>query len=158
MKREYPEHPLVAASALVIRDNFVLLVRRAYEPASGKWSLPGGLIELGELASEAARREVLEECGIEIEITDFLEPIDSIIYDCKNWIKFHYIILVFRGKYKAGILCNSSENLDTRWVLKDKLTELELTKSATRILGKYGLLWAGGIKNDYPGSKSNHQT
>jgi len=140
MKREYPEHPLVAASSLVVQDNCILLVRRAYEPAFGKWSLPGGLVELGELTSEAARREVIEECGIEIEITEFLEPIDSIIYDCKNRIKFHYIILVFRGKYKAGILCNSSENLDARWVLKDELTELELTKSATGILSKYGLL------------------
>ena len=68
MSREYPSHPRVGVAAVVLRDNQVLLVQRGRDPGKGSWGLPGGMLELGETLAEGARREVMEECGVEIEI------------------------------------------------------------------------------------------
>ena len=66
MSREYPDYPRVGVGAVVLRGDRVLLVRRGGQPSSGKWSLPGGIVELGETTIDAVRREVAEECGCEI--------------------------------------------------------------------------------------------
>ena len=68
MSREYPEHPIVGVAAVVLRAGQVLLVQRGREPAKGLWGLPGGMLELGETVAEGVRREVWEECGVEIEV------------------------------------------------------------------------------------------
>ena len=66
MHREYPEVPIVAVGVVVKRGREVLLVRRLNEPSRGRWSLPGGVVELGETVREAAWREVREECGLPV--------------------------------------------------------------------------------------------
>ncbi|MBC7186765.1 MAG: NUDIX domain-containing protein, partial [Calditrichaeota bacterium] len=69
----YPPTPLVGVAILVARDGAVLLVKRAFPPNAGRWSLPGGHVELGEPLKEAARREVAEECGIDVEVGELLD-------------------------------------------------------------------------------------
>ncbi|MDD5191437.1 MAG: NUDIX domain-containing protein, partial [Dehalococcoidales bacterium] len=79
--RWYPDHPFVGVGALVVKDGRCLLIQRGKEPSKGKWSIPGGKVELGETIESAVRREVLEECGIDIIVLKILEATDSIIRD-----------------------------------------------------------------------------
>ncbi len=138
IEREYPKHPIVAASVLVVREREVLLVKRAFEPSYGKWSLPGGLIELGETARNAAAREVFEECGVDVAVGDLIEYVDGIVYNGER-VRFHYVILVFAGRYLSGVLRNSPENLDVRWVPLADLTDYDITRTAALVLKKHVL-------------------
>ncbi|RJQ32294.1 MAG: NUDIX domain-containing protein [Peptococcaceae bacterium] len=138
IEREYPKQPIVAASVLVVREREVLLVRRAFEPSYGKWSVPGGLIELGETARDAATREVFEECGVDVAVGDLIEHIDGIVYNGDR-VRFHYVILVFTGRYLSGVLRNSPENLDVRWVPLAELADYDITRTAALVLKKHVL-------------------
>ena len=80
MNREYPEAPIVAVGVVVKRGRQVLLVQRLNEPSRGRWSLPGGAVELGETVPEAARREVQEECGLQVEPGEVLAVVPVTIY------------------------------------------------------------------------------
>ena len=91
--RWYPQIPMVAVHALVLKERQMLLVKRSKEPSKGKWSLPGGRIELGETIYEAAKREVLEECSVEIEIERLLDVGDSIIRDEEGRVQYHFALI-----------------------------------------------------------------
>jgi ADP-ribose pyrophosphatase YjhB (NUDIX family) len=78
-RRLYPDKPLVGVGVLIQDDDKYLLIRRAAEPDAGLWSIPGGMVELGERAKEAAKREALEETGLEVEIVDVLGVVDKIV-------------------------------------------------------------------------------
>lgn len=136
VEREYPKRPIAAASALVVWQNEILLVKRAFSPGYGKWSLPGGLIELGETARDTAAREVYEECGVKIEVGNVIETVDGIVYK-SNKVRFHYVILVFNGRYVSGVLRNSPENLDARWVPLAGVADYDITGTAASVLEKY---------------------
>jgi len=76
MDREYTSQPLVGVGGIVLKGDKVLLVKRGKQPGYGKWSIPGGMVELGETLQEAIQREIREECSIEVELGDgvaFLE-------------------------------------------------------------------------------------
>ena len=85
----------------MFKDEQILLVKRAKEPSKGKWSLPGGGIELGETVYEAARREVLEECSVEIEVERLFDIADSIIPDAEGRISYHFVLIYLLAKYLA---------------------------------------------------------
>ena len=67
MKREYPDQPLVGVGAIIIEAGRVVLVKRGHPPLAGEWSIPGGVLEVGETLREAAVREALEETGLKVE-------------------------------------------------------------------------------------------
>ena len=102
MSREYPAHPLVGVGAVILRPGAVLLVRRAQPPAAGQWSIPGGAQELGETAEAGARRELLEETGVQAGPLTLVANVDSITPDAEGRIRFHYTILDFAGLWRAG--------------------------------------------------------
>ena len=79
--REYPARPIVGIGIVVIKDDTVLLVRRGKPPNVGAWTLPGGAQEVGETAEEAARRELLEETGLEVDSLHFAATVDNIRRD-----------------------------------------------------------------------------
>ena len=93
MKRDYPERPIIGVGAVIIRGDRVLLVRRATEPLKGEWSVPGGMLELGEKLHDGIRREVLEETGLEVEPGDVLDVFDSILRDEQGRTQYHYCLL-----------------------------------------------------------------
>jgi len=66
LKKEYPKHPIVGVGAIIIQNGKILIVRRGSEPGKGKWSVPGGLVELGETVKQTVVREVKEECGLDV--------------------------------------------------------------------------------------------
>ena len=81
MKRDYPEQPIIGVGAVIVDDHRVLLVRRASEPLKGEWSVPGGMLELGEKLRDGVCRETLEETALQVEAGEVLDVFDSIFTD-----------------------------------------------------------------------------
>jgi ADP-ribose pyrophosphatase len=134
MKREYPETPIPAVGAVIIHQGKVLLVKRAKDPARGYWSIPGGAIELGERAREAVKREVKEECGLDIEVGPVLEVVDSIHRDAEGKLRFHYVIVDFLAYPKGLGVCPSSDVEEARWFTPEELEEIPLPSGTKELL------------------------
>ncbi len=133
-EREYPEHPLVGVGAVVVQDGKILLVQRGKEPRKGVWSIPGGLVELGEDVKDALRREVLEETGLRVEPVELFEIVDAIENDEKGRIRFHYVIVDFLADCAADEPVPGSDVLDSQWFSLDDLPEM--TSSAKTVIDK----------------------
>lgn len=136
MSREYPERPIVSVGVIVLRGKELLLVRRGQEPSRGLWSIPGGVVELGETLHEAARREVREECGLEVEPEEVIEVVERIVRDEKGGIRFHYVLIDLAARYLAGEAQPASDTSECRWVQAEELESLELTQGLTPIIRK----------------------
>jgi ADP-ribose pyrophosphatase YjhB (NUDIX family) len=115
MQREYPETPLVGVGAVVVDQGRVLLVRRGREPLKGDWSLPGGLLELGESLEAGVIREIREETGLTVEPLKLVELLDRIHRDGER-IRFHYIIADYLCRVVRGELNAASDADAVRWV------------------------------------------
>jgi mutator protein MutT len=127
MKREYPERPWVGVGIIVFdRDGKILLGRRAKEPRRGQWSIPGGTIELGEGARDAAMREIREEFGIEIENVKFFDVFDRVFRDANQRIQYHYVLIEFTARYKSGEVKPADDIDKAEWVAFSDLAKYAL--------------------------------
>ncbi len=115
MTREFPEMPLVGAGAVVVKDGRVLLVQRGHEPLKGQWSLPGGLLEIGESLHAGVVREVREETGLSVEPVELIELLDRIHREGER-VKFHYVIADYLCRVTGGALAAASDAAGVRWV------------------------------------------
>ena len=134
MPREYSEFPIPSVGVVVVKDHKALLIQRGHEPARGRWSIPGGVIEVGELVHEAARRELREECGIEIEVGAMLQIYESITRDGDNRVRFHYLILDLLGYQRDGELTAGGDVLDARYFGADELDTLDVLPDAAKLV------------------------
>ena len=132
--RWYPQFPGVAVHPLVFKDEHLLLVKRSKEPSKGKWSLPGGRIELGETVYEAAKREVFEECSIEIEIDRLYDIGESIITDTEGRTSYHFVLIYLLAKYKAGDINAQSDAEDVGWFTLPEITGLDMHSQLRSVL------------------------
>ncbi len=132
MKREFPDHPLVGVGGVVIHRNRVLLIRRGSEPLKGEWSIPGGLLELGEELADGVRRELKEETGLEVEPLAVLEVFDRIFRHGRR-VRYHFVIVDFVCRLKGGRLRPASDVLEARWVCREDLPQYQLTEKATSV-------------------------
>lgn len=132
MKREFPDHPMVGVGGVVVHRGRVLLIRRGGEPLKGEWSLPGGLVELGEDLAEAARRELKEETGLDVEPLEILTVFDRIFREGRR-IRYHFVIVDFACRLKGGRLAPASDVMDARWVRREDLPQYHLTEKATSV-------------------------
>jgi len=98
VKREYPDRPILAVGALVVREGKVLLAKRRLEQNRGLWSLPGGIVHSGEALKAALARELREECGIEVAVEEIGEVVERIIPDAEGRTRCHYVILDYRAR------------------------------------------------------------
>jgi len=114
-QREYPAAPLVGVGAVIVHEGRVLLVQRGTEPALGRWSIPGGLIEVGEALVEAVVREVREETGLEVEPLELIELLDRIHRDGDR-VRYHYVIADYLCRVVGGTLNAASDAAAVRWV------------------------------------------
>ena len=137
--RLYPEKPIVGVGALIREGERYLLIRRASEPDAGLWSIPGGLVEVGERAAEAAAREALEETGLEVEIVDILGIVDKIVRDDEGRVKYHFVIVDYVATPIGGSLKPSSDALDARWVKAGELPGYELSPTLVELLKRVNL-------------------
>ncbi len=132
--REYPARPILAVGAIVVRDGCVLVARRGKPPGLGKWSVPGGAVNVGESLEAAARREVREECGVEVELTDTLEVIQRITRDDTQRVRFHYVIVDYVARWLSGEPRPSEEASEVRWVRPEDLDALDMTPGTADVI------------------------
>ena len=115
MQREFPETPLIGVGAVVVDKGRVLMVRRGTEPLKGHWSLPGGLVELGEPLLAAVVREVREETGLTVEPVELIELLDR-IHRQDERVRYHYVIADYLCRVAGGSLRAASDAEAVRWV------------------------------------------
>jgi len=134
MRREYPKTPIVGVGAVIVKGDQVLLIRRANEPSRGRWSIPGGTVELGETLAQAATREVSEECQLKVEIGDVLATFDLIQRDEQGRIRYHYVLLDLAARYVSGEPVAGTDALDVRWVKEAEFNELDIVPRLLPVL------------------------
>jgi 8-oxo-dGTP diphosphatase len=133
-KRKYPIAPLVGVGAVAIKNGNILLVKRAFEPGAGKWSIPGGLVELGEKLSEACAREMKEETGIDIEVLELINAFDMVDRDESGKVMYHYVLIDFLAKPIGGDERGSAEVTEMRWVAREEARKMDLTRTARKVI------------------------
>jgi 8-oxo-dGTP diphosphatase len=138
-RRLYPEKPVVGVGALISDGVRYLLIKRAAEPDAGFWSVPGGLVEVGERAEDAAVREAKEETGLDVEVVELLGVVDKIVRDEESRIKFHFVIIEYLVRPKGGTLQAASDALEARWVKAEEFPSYEITPSLISLLRRLGL-------------------
>ena len=107
--REYPGQPLFGVGGVVVVDGHVVLIKRKRPPLAGSWSLPGGVVELGESLRDGLRRELREEIGIEVQVGPLLELFDRITRDGDGMVRYHYILADYLCRPVAGALHHGSD-------------------------------------------------
>ena len=130
-EREYPTRPIASVAACVFKDDRILLIKRGTPPSKGEWSVPGGAIELGESFEDTAKRELDEECGVEMEVDDIFDVEDFIIRDEDDNIQYHYVVTYVTANYISGNIRPGPEEMDVRWATKEELMSLDMN-SITR--------------------------
>jgi ADP-ribose pyrophosphatase YjhB (NUDIX family) len=126
--REYPSVPLVGVGAIVVDGERVLLVQRGRPPALGKWSIPGGLVDVGEPVEAAARREVAEECGLGVCLHGLVGFVDRIVHDAAGRVQYHYVLLDFLATPESGAARAGSDARALRWSTLDEIRTLDTTE------------------------------
>ena len=129
MKRAYPNQPIVGVGAIIIHNGKILLEKRKNDPGKGKWSVPGGLVELGENIEETVLREVKEETNLEVENPQHVDVVTHVSLDKNGKIKYHFVIIDYLVKVKRGTLKAASDAEKLQWVPFDKVEKYNLTKS-----------------------------
>jgi len=138
MKREYPPAPVVAVGAIIRHQDRIVLIRRNKEPAKGRWTFPGGAVELGESLEEAVKREVLEETGLQVEVGEVAAVIDHLDRDQAGRVRYHYVIVDYAARpagaqQEAPPLRPGSDVSDARWVGPEDLDGLDMTDKAAML-------------------------
>ena len=136
MKREYPEHPLVGVGAVIVEGDRVVLVRRAAQPMAGEWSIPGGMLELGETMRAGAEREAREETGLQVEAGEVLGVLDRILPDASGKPQFHYVLIDFLCRRIAGELRAGGDAAEARWARDSDLQTLGVAEPAVWVIRK----------------------
>lgn len=138
-RRLYPEKPIVGVGALIQDGERYLLIKRAAEPDAGFWSIPGGLVEVGEKVEDAAVREAKEETGLDVEVVELLGVVDKIVRDDDSLIKFHFVIVDYLVTPKGGSLRAASDALEAKWVKAEEIPGYEISPTLVPLLRRLGL-------------------
>jgi len=139
MNRAYPDHPITGVGAVILYDDRVLLVRRNTEPLKGEWSVPGGVLELGEKLRDGAAREALEETGLHVEVGEVLDVFDSIFPDADGRTQYHYVLIDFLCRPLSGDAAfreaaPGSDVSEVLWITAADLDRLNLRPSIAQVL------------------------
>lgn len=132
--RTYPQRPYLAVSAAILRDGKILVVRRARKPALNLYTLPGGVVELGEPLEDAVKREVREETALAIEPVALAGHREVIVRDAQGRIERHFVILCFAARWLSGEVKLNEELDDARWLAPSELAGLRTTEGLGEIV------------------------
>jgi 8-oxo-dGTP diphosphatase len=136
MQREFPEVPLVGVGAIIVEDARVVLVKRLHPPLQAEWSIPGGVLEVGELLREAAIREAREETGLTVEPSELLGVYDRVLRNTEQRVQYHYVLIDFLCRRIAGDLLAASDAAEVRWFRREELPGLGLSEDTLDVIGK----------------------
>jgi 8-oxo-dGTP diphosphatase len=147
------QHPapsiVVAVGAIVVDGERILLIQRGHPPAEGRWSIPGGRVEVGETLPQALRREIQEECGLDVAVGDVAIILDRITRDANGSVRSHYLILDFWATPVAGpvptIVHASSDAADAGWFTLDEIRQLATTTNLVAYLAEAHKRRAAGL-------------
>jgi 8-oxo-dGTP diphosphatase len=129
VKRLYPDQPIVGIGAVIVHEGKIVLAKRGNEPSKGKWTIPGGLVELGESMEHAVIREAKEETCLDVENPCLIDVVDNVDLDEKGKIKYHYVIVDYFVHVNGGTLKAASDAANLRWVPFDEVESYDLTAS-----------------------------
>ncbi len=134
MKREYPDCPLVGVGAIIIDDGRVLLVKRGHPPLAGEWSIPGGVLEVGETLREAAIREAREETCLTVEPADLLGVYDRVLRDDDGRTLYHYVLIDFLCRRVGGEARAADDADEVRWFTLKEAGALALPEDTAEVI------------------------
>ena len=136
MRREFPEIPLVGVGAIIIEGDRVLLVKRAHPPLEAQWSIPGGVLEVGEMVRQAAIREAREETGLVVEPGELLGVYDRILRDPEQRVQYHYVLIDFLCRRIGGELAAADDAAEVCWFTREELPPLDLAEDTLDVIHK----------------------
>jgi 8-oxo-dGTP diphosphatase len=136
MPREYPERPVLGVGAVIVQDGRVLLVRRGTQPLKGEWTLPGGMVELGETLREAVKRECAEETGLIVEPGAVVEIFEKIYPGENGRLRFHYVIVDFLCSVTGGELRAASDVDEVKWAADADLAASKVVEFTQQVIRK----------------------
>jgi ADP-ribose pyrophosphatase YjhB (NUDIX family) len=135
--RRYPDRPVVGVGAVVLTaDGRVVLVRRAQPPREGEWSLPGGVLELGEPLESGVAREVREETGLDVDVGPLVDTFEHISRDEDGRVQYHYVVLDYLCRVSGGVPCASTDVSDVALAEPRDLTPYDLKPETLAVILK----------------------
>jgi 8-oxo-dGTP diphosphatase len=134
--RQYPDRPVLGVGAVIVDVGRVLLVKRGHEPLKGQWSLPGGVVEVGETLKQAAAREVLEETGLVVDVGPVIDIVERVQRAPDGRVEYHFVIVDYLGKPTGGTLASASDADAAEWVAFDDVDRFGLTEAAKDVISK----------------------
>lgn len=132
---EFPDRPVPAVGAIVFRDGAILLVKRGAEPNVGRWSLPSGLLEVGETVEAAAERETFEEAGVRVRPIRVFDVSDFIRLEGHR-VRWHYVLIDFLCEYVDGEPVPASDAANARFIPLYELAEYDLAETVMEIVAR----------------------
>jgi 8-oxo-dGTP diphosphatase len=134
--RRYPANPIPGVGAIIIEGDRILMVERGREPLTGYWSLPGGVLEVGETLVQAVKREVQEETGLFIEPTEIVEIFERIIHDEAGAVEYHYVLVDYRCTVLGGTLLAADDASGVAWIERSRLGDYRITEGTVPVIEK----------------------
>jgi 8-oxo-dGTP diphosphatase len=133
-QRLYPARPIVGVGGVIVDGHRVVLIKRKYEPLAGRWSIPGGTLEVGEGLEEGVARELLEETGLVVRVGPVVEVFDRILRDEDGRVKYHFVLVDYLCLPVGGTLRAGDDVSEAEWASFDGLDPYDLTPKATEVL------------------------
>jgi 8-oxo-dGTP diphosphatase len=135
-RREYPSQPIVGVGGVIVDKGRTLLIKRGSPPLQGQWSIPGGLLEIGETLLAGVRRELREETGMEVRPLELIEVFERIELDGSGKARYHYVVLDYLCEAMGGQARAGSDVTDVAWASVEELTQYSLSSTATHVIRK----------------------
>ena len=129
MKRLYPDQPVVGVGAVIVKEGKIVLIKRRNEPSKGKWTIPGGLVELAESPEQAVIREANEETGLDVDNPALADVVSNVDLDTEGKVKYHYVIIEYLVHVKKGTAQAASDAMELHWVPFKEVENYDLTAS-----------------------------
>ncbi|HLH05839.1 MAG TPA: NUDIX hydrolase [Terriglobales bacterium] len=136
MQREYPDRPLVGVGGVILHEGRALIVQRGKPPRQGEWTVPGGMLEIGETLRSGVQREVLEETGLVVTAGEVLDVFDSIHRDPEGRTQYHYVLVDFLCTWVSGELQAASDVAQARWITREELDSMPLIGFTAQVIRK----------------------
>ncbi len=144
--RTYPDRPFVTVGGVIIDDGRVVLIRRRFEPSAGRWTLPGGMLEIGETLEAAVRREMLEETGLIVEVGPVAEVLERITHDADRRVQYHYVLIDYVCRPVSGELRAGSDADAAAWVRPGEFDRYDLADRARAVVARALAVQSAGQK------------
>jgi ADP-ribose pyrophosphatase YjhB (NUDIX family) len=135
IKREYPETPLIGVGAIIVENERVVLVKRGHPPLLGEWSIPGGVLEVGDMLREGAVREAQEETGLTVQPGEILGVYDRILREGDR-LQYHYVLIDFLCRRVSGEIRPGSDADEVGWFRREEIDALNLAPETAEVLRK----------------------